>query len=137
MRDDLDMEYVLELAHNFDVELKNHKVNNPTVEFEDSNPLCGDRFKVQIRVNDAGVVEDVGFTGRGCAISRASAYVLTDLIKGHNVAEIQDLTRDKIIDELGIEINSAVRLKCAALALRTTKKGLVIAGHAHEEEEEE
>ncbi|MEI7556942.1 iron-sulfur cluster assembly scaffold protein [Candidatus Chlorohelix sp.] len=136
-RDDLDMEYVLELAHNFDVELKNHRVEDPTIELEDSNPLCGDKFKLQLRVNSEGVVEDVGFTGRGCAISRASAYVLSDLIKGHKVGEVKDITSAQIIEELGIEINSAVRLKCASLALRTTRKGLVLAGHVAEEDEDE
>jgi nitrogen fixation NifU-like protein len=137
IRDDLDMEYVLELAHNFDVELKNHQVANPTVVFEDSNPLCGDKFKIQLKVNDQGVVEDVGFTGRGCAISRASAYVLSDLLKGHSIDDINEITRDQLVDELGIEITSAVRLKCAGLALRTAKKGLVLAGHAIEENEDE
>ena len=129
IRDDLEMEYVLELAHSFDLEVKNHQVANPTVVFEDSNPLCGDKFRVSLRLSENGLVEDVGFTGRGCAISRASAYVLTDLIKGHSLAELNQVTRDQLIDELGIEINSAVRLKCAGLALRTAKKGLELAGH--------
>lgn len=138
IRDDLEMEYVLELAHNFDVELKNHKVDDANVVFEDSNPLCGDRFKVLLRVNDEGLIEDVGFSGRGCAISRASAYLLSDLLKGHKADEVEEISRDQLIDEMGIEITSAVRLKCAGLALRTTKKGLVLAGinQANEEEEE-
>lgn len=137
IRDDLDMDYVLELAHNFDVELKNHKVDDPTVVFEDSNPLCGDKLKIQLRLNAEGVVEDVGFSGRGCAISRASAYLLTDLMKGHKADEVIEITRDQLIDELGIEITSSIRLKCAGLALRTAKKGLVIAGRATEPAEDD
>jgi nitrogen fixation NifU-like protein len=124
------MEYVVELARHFDAEVKNHQVANPSVVFEDSNPLCGDKFKVSLRLNPDGEIEDIGFTGRGCAISRAAAYLLAEEVRGASVEEVNELTRDKIIEEMGIEINSAVRLKCAALALRTVKTGLAKAGHA-------
>ena len=123
-RDDLDMEYVVELARAFDKEVKNHVVKDANVTFEDSNPLCGDKFKVQLRVNDEGEIEDIGFAGRGCAISRASAYLLSDMIRGQDVKYLDEVTRDKLIEELGVEIHSAVRLKCANLALRTVKTGL-------------
>lgn len=136
-RDDLDMDYVVDLARAFDSEVKNHQVSDPTVVFEDSNPLCGDKFKVALRVSQDGEIEDIGFTGRGCAISRAAAYLLAEEIKGGNVEHLNDLTRDKLIDEMGIEINSAVRLKCAALALRTVKTGLAKAGHAIKNENDD
>lgn len=128
-RDDLDMEYVVELARAFDTEIKNHVVNAPNVVFEDSNPLCGDKFKVQLRVNDNCEIEDIGFVGRGCAISRASAYLLAEMVRGQDVKNLDTITRDKLIDELGVEIHSAVRLKCANLALRTVKTGLNKTGY--------
>jgi len=128
-RDDLDMEYVVELARAFDTDVKNHQVANPTIVFEDSNPLCGDKFKVTMRLNPDGGIEDIGFSGRGCAISRAAAYLLAEQVKGASVEEVNRISRDKIIEEMGIEINSAVRLKCANLALRTVKSGLTTAGH--------
>lgn len=128
-RDDLDMDYVVELARAFDTEVKNHQVVNPSVVFEDSNPLCGDKFKVALRLNPDGEIEDIGFSGRGCAISRAAAYLLAEQIKGAPFKEVEGITRDQLIEEMGIEINSAVRLKCAALALRTVKAGLSKAGH--------
>ena len=137
VRDDLEMEYVLELAAAFDKQARGHVVQNPDITFEDSNPLCGDKFKVQLKLNQAGEIEDVGFTGRGCAISRASAMVLLDEIQGHSYHEVDDITRDKLIDELGIEINSAVRLKCAGLALRTVKSGLQKSGYKVANAEEE
>lgn len=136
-RDDLDMDYVVDLARAFDSEIKNHQVFNPSVVFEDSNPLCGDKFKVALRVSEDGEIEDIGFTGRGCAISRAAAYLLAEEIKGGNVQHVNDLSRDKLIEEMGIEINSAVRLKCAALALRTVKTGLARAGHAIRDESDD
>jgi nitrogen fixation protein NifU and related proteins len=136
-RDDLEMEYVLELASAFDKQARGHVVENPTVTFEDSNPLCGDKFKVHLKLSPAGEVIDVGFTGRGCAISRASAMVLIDEIQGRPLDEVEEVTRDKLIDELGIEINSAVRLKCAGLALRTVKAGLQQSGYQVSSPEEE
>jgi nitrogen fixation protein NifU and related proteins len=138
VRDDLDMEYVLELASEFDKQARGHKVTNPDIVFEDANPLCGDKFKVQLKLNDDGEIEDMGFTGRGCAISRAAAMVLMERMQGINFKELDEVTRDAVIDELGIEINSAVRLKCAGLALRTVKTGLQQAGYkvALPEEEE-
>jgi nitrogen fixation protein NifU and related proteins len=138
VRDDLDMEYVLELASAFDKQARQQVVTNPDVVFEDSNPLCGDKFKVSIKLGTDGTVETVGFTGRGCAISRATAMLLADKLEGASVDEISGITRDELIDELGIEINSAVRLKCAGLALRTVKTGLQQKGFrvaAPEEEE--
>lgn len=137
VRDDLDMEYVLELASAFDKQARGHVVVNPDIVFEDSNPLCGDKFKVQLKLNEAGEIEDLGFTGRGCAISRASAMVLLDKLQGTNFKELDDVSRDELIDELGIEINSAVRLKCAGLALRTVKTGLQKAGYKVASPEEE
>jgi len=129
VRDDMDMDYVVELARAFDKEVKNHVVANANVSFEDSNPLCGDKFKVNLRVNDAGEIEDIGFSGRGCAISRASAYLLADMVRGQAVKKVDAITRDKLIEELGVEIHSAVRLKCANLALRTVKTGLNQSGY--------
>lgn len=137
VRDDLDMEYVLELASAFDKQARGHVVAEPDIIFEDSNPLCGDKFKVQLKLNGAGEVEDIGFTGRGCAISRATAMLLIDQIQGVNLKEIDSLTRDQLIDELGIEINSAVRLKCAGLALRTVKSGLASKGYDVSQKEDE
>jgi nitrogen fixation protein NifU and related proteins len=139
VRDDLDMEYVLELASAFDKQARHQAVISPDVVFEDSNPLCGDKFKVFVKLaSDGQTVETVGFTGRGCAISRATAMLLAEKLEGANIDEISGITRDELIDDLGIEINSAVRLKCAGLALRTVKAGLQQKGYevaAPEEEE--
>ncbi len=136
-RDDLDMEYVLELAAAFDKQARGHVISQPDIVFEDSNPLCGDKFKVQLKLDEDGEIADIGFTGRGCAISRASAMVLVDLVQGRKISEVDEVTRAQLIDELGIEINSAVRLKCAGLALRTVKTGLQNGGYKVAGPEEE
>ncbi len=109
--DDLYRDYILEhyrRPHNFGV------LEQPSATFEGSNPLCGDRITMQLQV-EHGVVTGVGFTGRGCAISQASASLLTDEIKGKPVVEVADFAATDLLDLLGIEISPA-RLKCAMLS---------------------
>jgi nitrogen fixation NifU-like protein len=109
--DDLYRDYILEhyrRPHNFGV------IEDPDATHEGSNPLCGDRITLMIGVKD-GTVDRVGFTGRGCAISQASASLLTDEIKGKTLAEVAAFRADDLLDLLGIEISPA-RLKCAMLS---------------------
>jgi nitrogen fixation protein NifU and related proteins len=109
--DDLYRDYILEhyrRPHNFGV------IDAPTASHEGANPLCGDRITMMLGVRD-GVVDRVGFTGRGCAISQASASLLTDEIKGKPLADVAGFRADDLLDLLGIDISPA-RLKCAMLS---------------------
>ena len=92
----------------------------PDLVAEDNNPLCGDQLKVMLKVDDAGVVEDVRFEGQGCAISQAAASMASDEIKGMPVEELLRLDRSFVLDLLGIDI-SATRMKCALLSLKVLK----------------
>ncbi len=74
-------------------------------------------------ISDEGTIEEVAFTGRGCAISQASASMLTDQIKGMPLAEVAGLDRGAVLENLGIEISPA-RLKCALLSLQTLRSAL-------------
>jgi nitrogen fixation NifU-like protein len=117
--DDLYRDYILEhyrRPHNFG------PLDQPSVTREGANPLCGDRITLQLAVKD-GVVEGVGFTGRGCAISQASASLLTDEIKGKRLEEVAAFGADDLLDLLGIEISPA-RLKCAMLSHDTLRAAL-------------
>jgi len=78
---------------------------------------------MMLAIDEAGTVSDVAFTGRGCAISQASASLLTDRIKGKPLGEVARIGRVDVLDELGIEISPA-RLKCALLSLDTLQKAL-------------
>jgi len=82
---------------------------------EGQNPLCGDEIAVSLRLGEDDVIEEVGFDGRGCAISQASASLLTDEIKGKPLTEVAAIGADDLLDILGIEISPA-RLKCAMLS---------------------
>ena len=90
--------------------------------FEDENPLCGDRIRIDVRLDENQRVKDVAFTGRGCAISQASASMLTESIVGKSLDEVKQLSREDILDLLGIEL-TPVRLKCAMLSLKVLKAG--------------
>jgi nitrogen fixation NifU-like protein len=97
------------------------KIEDPDFTFEDSNPLCGDRVRIDVKV-DNGIIADIKFSGRGCAISQAAASMLTEMVKGHEVDEIRDLSAEDMLDELGIPISPA-RVKCALLGLKVLKSG--------------
>jgi len=121
--DDLYRDYILEhyrRPHNFGV------LDNANASHEGANPLCGDRITLQLRLAD-GRIAGVGFTGRGCAISQASASLLTDEIKGKPIVDATALTSRDVLDLLGIEISPA-RLKCALLSLETLQHALADAG---------
>lgn len=93
------------------------------VRARDTNPLCGDVIEMHLRVDGQNRVEEVRFTGKGCAISQASASMLTEAIKGKGVDELRALTKQDVLDLLGIQV-SAVRLRCALLSLKVLKTGL-------------
>jgi nitrogen fixation NifU-like protein len=88
--------------------------------FHDLNPLCGDELTVALALGDDGRIEDVRFSGHGCAISQAAASMVSDEVKGMNVSDLLALDRSFVLDLLGIDI-SATRMKCALLSLKVLK----------------
>ncbi|UCF28006.1 MAG: SUF system NifU family Fe-S cluster assembly protein [Chloroflexota bacterium] len=92
------------------------------ITFEDSNPLCGDEIRIDVRVNGDNRIEDAKFSGRGCAISQASADLLLEHIQGKSLEEVKSLSKEDVLELLGIELGP-VRLKCALLSLKVLKAG--------------
>jgi nitrogen fixation NifU-like protein len=92
------------------------------ISYEDDNPLCGDRLRIDVRLGADGRVSEAAFSGQGCAISQASADLLTESIIGKSLEEIRGIGKDDILEMLGIEL-SPVRLKCALLSLKVLKAG--------------
>ena len=88
--------------------------------YEDENPLCGDKLRLDVVLDDDKRVKAAAFSGRGCAISQASADMLTDSIVGKSLEEVKQLGKDDILDMLGIELGP-VRMKCALLSLKVLK----------------
>ena len=108
-------------------------LTDPDASAEDLNPLCGDQIRMEFDVDD-GVVRDVRFSGKGCAISQASASMLTETIKGMRLEDIAKLSKELVLENVGIGI-SPTRLKCATLGLRVAKSAAIgeIAGWPDEE----
>jgi nitrogen fixation protein NifU and related proteins len=110
-------------------------LEEPTIVVDANNPLCGDRLHMELQVKD-GVVEDVRFMGRGCAISQASASMLTEEMVGKKLDELASTTRDDILEMLGVEVSYA-RMKCATLSLGLMRLALAEAGVSISEHLEE
>ena len=102
------------------------------VAFEDDNPLCGDHIRVELQVDEAGLVRQAAFDGHGCAISQASADLLMESVVGKPLDELKQLTKDDLLELLGIELGP-VRLKCALLSLKVLKAGVYGMGEATDE----
>lgn len=119
--DDLYREVILDHYKNpqYRGELDPHDLS-----FEDENPLCGDHLRIDLRVDDAGVVTDARFSGHGCAISQASADLLVESIIGKKIDDLKDLSKDDVLELLGFDELGPVRLKCALLSLKVLKGGL-------------
>lgn len=99
------------------------ELNPADVSFADENPLCGDHIQVDLRVDENDVVTEANFSGHGCAISQASADLLMELVIGKKLEEVKQLTKDDLLEVLGIELGP-VRLKCALLSLKVLKAGV-------------
>jgi nitrogen fixation NifU-like protein len=97
-------------------------IEHPDITYEDANPLCGDQLRIDIEVKD-GRIERIRHSGHGCSISQASASMLCERLEGHRLEEVRDLTREDVLEMLGITLGP-VRLKCALLALKTLKAGV-------------
>lgn len=95
-------------------------LEHPTAKAEDLNPLCGDKIAMELQVGEDGKISDVRFSGKGCAISQASASMLTESLKGKTLEEVAHLSHDVVLENVGIGI-SPTRMKCAMLGLKVAK----------------
>lgn len=95
------------------------------VRVEGQNPLCGDEVAISLAFDGGDTVEDIRFEGRGCAISQASASMLTELVKGRPVAEVAAMSKEELLEELGVPLQqNPARLKCALLSFGVLKVAL-------------
>jgi len=99
-------------------------IEHADAEAEGQNPLCGDEVSIYVAFGDDGdTIDEVKFSGRGCAISQAATSMLTELVRGRSAEEVATLPREELLDEIGIPL-TPVRLKCALLGLSTLKLAL-------------
>jgi nitrogen fixation NifU-like protein len=112
------------------------RLEHPTHTHEENNPLCGDVIRIDLHVNEDNVIDQVRFDGHGCAISQASASMLTEMVQGKTLDEAKALSKEDILEALGIEIGP-VRLKCALLSLKVLKADVYDLPEWTEEDEDE
>lgn len=109
------------------IDLYEHPLNYGTLEpndfsYEEDNPLCGDVIRIDVRLDEKQRIAEVRWSGDGCAISQASASLLTDAIAGLTLDEVKDFPKERLLDLLGVPLSMA-RVKCALLSLKVLKAG--------------
>lgn len=112
-----------EHPHNFGT------IKEADASFHENNVSCGDDITLYVKLRD-GRVADAKFSGSGCAISMASASMLTDFVKGKSPKEIEGMGINTVIEIIGINPGPA-RLKCATLPMRALKEAIFM--HEHKE----
>ena len=95
-------------------------IEDAEIDISDSNPLCGDEIRITIKISKKNKISDIKFTSQGCAISKASASIFTEMVKGQKIAEVKKLKSEDLLTELGVELTPA-RLKCAMLVFSALK----------------
>lgn len=101
------------------------KLDPHDIDAKDLNPLCGDEIEMQIRVSpEKDKIEEIKFIGKGCAISQASASMLTEMAKGKPLEWVKQLSRDDILKMLGTSDLGPARTKCAMLSVKVLKTGV-------------
>ena len=98
-------------------------LEEPTLDYRDLNPLCGDEVRVQAQIDDNGCLVEAYFDGEGCVISLAAASMLMEAVESKTLTEIKAMNRQDMLDLLGIPLTT-MRVKCAMLALRTLEKSI-------------
>jgi nitrogen fixation NifU-like protein len=94
------------------------------IDSHDVNPLCGDEIEMQVRVGDGQKIEEIKFTGKGCAISQASASMLTELAKGKQLDWVKQVSKEDVFKMLGNPDLGPSRVKCALLGMKVLKTGV-------------
>lgn len=121
MSDDIYREIILDHYRN---PRNKGKMTDADVVIHDSNPLCGDQIDIYLKVKD-GDIDDIKFDGRGCAISQASASMLTEMILKKPLTLAKDISKEDILENIGLTNLGPARIKCALLSLKVLKMGMV------------
>jgi nitrogen fixation protein NifU and related proteins len=121
MSDDIYREIILDHYRN---PRNKGKLPNADVSTHDSNPLCGDEIDIHLKV-EQGKIKDIKFEGRGCAISQASASMLTEMVLDKPLTAVKDLAKDDILENIGLMNLGPARIKCALLSLKVLKMGMI------------
>jgi nitrogen fixation NifU-like protein len=121
MSDDIYREIILDHYRN---PRNKGKLQQADISTHDSNPLCGDEIDIHLKV-EQGKIKDIKFEGRGCAISQASASMLTEMVMDKPLTAVKDLDKQDILENIGLMNLGPARIKCALLSLKVLKMGMI------------
>lgn len=121
MSDDIYREIILDHYRN---PRNKGKLPGADISTHDSNPLCGDEIDIHMKVQGDKIM-DVKFEGRGCAISQASASMLTEMVINKPLTSVKDIAKSDILENIGLTNLGPARVKCALLALKVMKLGMI------------
>jgi len=119
MSSDIYREMIIDLYEN---PLNYGELEKPDFSYEEDNPLCGDVIRIDVQLDEEGRVASVRWRGEGCAISQASASLLTDEVVGMTLDEIRAFPKEQVLELIGVPLSMA-RVKCALLSLKVLKAG--------------
>ncbi len=119
MNGDIYREQIIDLYEN---PLNFGELDPADFSYEEDNPLCGDVIRIDVRLDDNGRIAEAAWSGDGCAISQASASLLTEEIKGKTLTEVKEFPKEELLDLIGVPLSMA-RIKCALLSLKVLKAG--------------
>jgi nitrogen fixation protein NifU and related proteins len=100
------------------------KLPGADISTHDSNPLCGDEIDIHMKIQGDRIM-DIKFEGRGCAISQASASMLTEMVINKPLTSVKDIAKMDILENIGLTNLGPARVKCALLALKVMKLGMI------------
>jgi nitrogen fixation protein NifU and related proteins len=115
-------EYIEFILDHFNNPRNKRSLDDPDMLVNGGNPGCGDVVTLYVKLDDQDRITDVTFEGQGCTISMAAASLLTEMVQGKTLAEVQQLDYGELVDTLGREVVQS-RLRCATLALDTLQGG--------------
>lgn len=121
MSADMYREMILDLYEN---PLNHGELDPNTFSHEEDNPLCGDVIKIDVLLDENKKIKEIKWSGDGCAISMASASLVTDHVKGMTIEEVMALDGQDAVDLLGVSNLSMGRVKCATLPMVVLKGGM-------------
>ena len=121
MSDDIYREIILDHYRN---PRNKGRLEHADVSTHDSNPLCGDEIDIHLKVEE-GKIKDIKFEGRGCAISQASASMLTEMVIEKPLSAVKEIAKNDILENIGLLNLGPARIKCALLSLKVLKMGMV------------
>ena len=122
MSDNIYRDNILDLYEN---PLNYGELDPHDISHEEDNPLCGDVIRIDVVLDDDQRVKEIAWSGDGCAISMASASLMTEHVKGMTLEEVMALNGQNAVDLIGVKNLSMGRIKCATLALQTLKAGTI------------